>query len=141
MSDVIGSALACSADERIQGALARAGYKVTPAPTCEEALPRVRHDQWTVIALDESTGRETLAYLHGLPGMRRRDLFVVSFGDRFETGNRFQAWAASVDLVVHPDDTQNLRRQIADGMREKDEFYTRFRALQRDAGALLGAHA
>ncbi|MHC4732577.1 MAG: hypothetical protein ACYS6Z_18565 [Planctomycetota bacterium] len=141
MSDVIGSALLCSADEQVKEALIRAGYKVTPAATCAEALPRVRHDHWTVIALDRSTGRETLEYLHGLPGIRRRDLFVVAFGDRFETGNKFQAWAESVDLVVHPDDCDQLRRQIADGLREKDEFYLRFRTLQRDAGALLGAHA
>jgi len=73
--------------------------------------------------------------------MRRRDLFVVEIGDRFETGNRFQAWSRSVDLVVHPDDFEHLRRRIADGLREKDEFYRRFRTLQRDAGALLGAHA
>jgi CheY-like chemotaxis protein len=142
MSDIVGSALVCSADERIREAVARAGYKVTAATTGAEALPRVRHDHWSVIALDESTGRETLAYLHGLPGVRRRELFVVSFGDRFETGDRFQAWSRSVDLVVHPDDAfEHLRRQIADGMREKDEFYRKFRTLQRDAGALLGAHA
>ncbi len=142
MSEILGSALLCSADERIREALARAGYKVTLAPTCAEALPRVRHDHWSVIALDAGTGRETLAYLHGLPGVRRRDLFVVKFGERFRTGDRFQAWSESVDLVVHPDDgLEQLRRQIADGMKEKDEFYRRFRALQRDAGALLGAHA
>jgi len=141
MSDFVGSALVCTADERVSAAVARAGYKATPAPTCAEALPCVRHDHWSVIALDASTGRETLAYLHSLPGARRRDLFVVLFGDRFETGNRLQAWSRSVDLVVHPDDGEHLRRQIADGLREKDEFYRRFRTLQRDAGALLGAHA
>jgi len=141
MSDVLGSALACSADERIHEALRRAGYEVTSAPSCTEALPRVRHDHWSVIALDDSTGRDTLKYLHGLPGVRRRDLFVVAFGDRVETGNRFQAWSRSVDLVVHPDDFEHLRRRIDDGLREKEEFYRRFCTLQRDAGALLGAHA
>jgi hypothetical protein len=141
VSDDRGTALVCSADERLQKALVQAGFAVTAAPACADALPRVRHDSWTVIAVDASTGRDTLRYLHGLPGVRRRDLFVVSAGDRFATGDGFQAWSESVDLVVHAADLRDLRRLLADAMRGKDEFYRRFRTIQREAGALLGAHA
>ena len=141
MSDVRGSALVCSDDEALASAVVEAGFVVTSAPTCAEALPHIRHDTWTVIAIDLTTGRDTLAHLHNLPGARRRELFVVFLDERFTTADRFQAWSESVDLVVNPADLTKLRRIVGDGMRDRDEFCRRFNEIRGEAGARLGAHA
>ena len=141
MSDLRGSALVCTENEALQAAVKEAGFVVTAAPTCEQALPHVRHDQWTLIALDQTTGRETLTHLHSLPGVRRRELYVILLDDRFETGDRFQAWSESVELVLHSDDLPNLRRLVGDGMKDKAEFYRRFNEVRNEPGARLGAHA
>jgi len=41
MSDVLGSALVCSADERLREAVTRAGYRATPAPTAGASQARM----------------------------------------------------------------------------------------------------
>lgn len=141
MNDLRGAALACSADAALRAALTEAGFVVTAAPACPDALPAIRHDSWAVVAVDTTTGRDTRAYLNGLPGVRRRQVFVLCVDPAAETGDRFRAWAESADLVVNPSDLPQLRKLVGDALREKTEFYRRFNEIRREAGARLGAHA
>lgn len=136
-----GRALVCSEDERLAAALRTAGFHVVVAPTGDEALPQLRVASWTLVGLDRMPDLATRAYLDGLPGRRRRDLFVLRFGEGYATGDRFAAWSESADLVVDPADAARLGDLIADALREKDEFYSWFRRIQGASGGALGAHA
>lgn len=134
-------ALVCSEDERLAAALRTAGFEVVVAPRAADALSQLRVTSWNVVGLDRAPDLATRAYLDGLPGGRRRDLFVVRFGEGYETGDRFAAWSESADLVVDPTDAPRLGELIAEAVREKDGFYAWFRRVQGAAGGRLGAHA
>jgi len=135
------TALVCSADDRLLAKVAAAGFEATKAPTRDEALPRVQHEPWAIVVTDSSTDTETLRHLSGLSGVRRRDLFVVKVGANLTTGDRFQAWSESADLVVHDDATENLGFLVEEWMHDKERFYGRFREVQAEPGTRLGAHA
>jgi DNA-binding response OmpR family regulator len=141
MNEVRGSALLCTEDPRVKAAVAAAGFVPQIAGACSVEFPCLREETYTLVVTDETTGRDTLAYLRGLSGARRRALFVVAVTSRGPTGDRFAGWGESADLVVTPDDLPNLRRLANDGLREKQEFYRRFEELRREAGGRLGAHA
>jgi DNA-binding response OmpR family regulator len=141
MNEARGSALLCTDDPRIKAAVAEAGFVPQIAGVCSVEVPCLREETYTLVVTDETTGRETLAYLRGLTGTRRRALFVVAVTSRGPTGDRFAAWSESADLVVTPDDLPNLRRLAGDGLREKQEFYRRFEEMRREAKGRLGAHA
>jgi DNA-binding response OmpR family regulator len=138
---VSARALVCSEDERLAAALRGAGFEVVVAPRGVDALEQLRAASWELVGLDRAPDLATRAYLDGLPGGRRRDLFVLRFGEGYETGDRFAAWSDSADLVVDPADTPRLGELIAAAVREKNEFYAWFRRVQDAAGGRLGAHA
>jgi hypothetical protein len=141
MSDVRGSALLCTMDRGVREAVVEAGFVPQIAGACTVEFPCLRDETYTLVVTDGTTDRETLAYLRGLSGSRRRALFVVSVVAGVVAGDRFAAWSESADLVVTPDDLPNLRRLATDGLREKQEFYRRFEELRREARGRLGAHA
>jgi hypothetical protein len=141
MNEVRGSALLCTADPRVKAAVTEAGFVPRVAGVCSVEFPCLRDETYTLVLLDETTERETLTYLKGLTGSRRRALFVVLVAPKAPTGDRFAAWSESADLVVRPEDLPNLRRLAGDGLREKQEFYRRFEELRREARGRLGAHA
>ncbi len=141
MNEVRGSALLCTEDARIKAAVAEAGFVPQLAGVCSVEFPCLREETYTLVVTDETTGRETVAYLRGLSGARRRALFVVVVTPRRPTADPFAAWSESADLVVTPDDLPNLRRLAGEGLKEKQEFYRRFEELRREAKGRLGAHA
>jgi hypothetical protein len=141
MNEVRGSALLCTMDRGVRDAVVEAGFVPQIAGACTAEFPCLRDETYTLVVTDETTDRETLAYLKGLLGSRRRALFVVAVTSRGATGDRFAAWSESADLVVRQNDLPNLRRLAGDGLREKQEFYRRFEELRREAKGRLGAHA
>jgi DNA-binding response OmpR family regulator len=134
-------ALVCCDDERLAQALRLAGYEVDVAPTATQALPRLRHERWTIVAMNDLPDRDTIGYVNSLPGRRRREIFVLRFAESYTTSDRFQAWNESADLVVQVDDARRLGAIVGEALREKEDFYGWFRRLQDAAGARLGAHA
>jgi hypothetical protein len=141
MSEIRGSALLCTMDRGVREAVVEAGFTPQIAGACTVEFPCLRDETYTLVVTDETTDRETLAYLKGLSGSRRRALFVVAVTSGWPTGDRFAAWSESVDLVVQPEHLPNLRQLAADGLREKQEFYRRFEEIRREAKGRLGAHA
>jgi hypothetical protein len=137
----VGAALLCTADERVQAAVADAGFVPQIAGVCNALSPCLRDEAFSLVVTDETTDRQTLDYLRGLAGSRRRALFVVAVAGRGATGDRFAAWGESADLVVARRDLKDLRKLVGDGLREKHEFYRRFEELRREAKGRLGAHA
>jgi hypothetical protein len=141
MNQIRGSALLCTMDRSVKEAVVEAGFVPQIAGACSVEFPCLRDQTYTLVVTDDTTDRETLAYLKGLLGSRRRALFVVAVTPRAATGDRFAAWSESADIVVTPADLPHLRRLAGDGLREKHEFYRRFEELRREAKGRLGAHA
>ena len=141
MNEIRGSALLCTADERVKAAVTEAGFVPQLAGVCSVEFPCLRDETYTLVVTDETTDRETLAYLRGLSGSRRRALFVVAIHAKGPTGDPLAAWSESADLLVTPADLPNLRRLAGDGLRGKQEFYRRFEDLRRELKGRLGAHA
>ncbi|HEX5136226.1 MAG TPA: hypothetical protein VFY93_04580 [Planctomycetota bacterium] len=136
-----GTALLCTEDPRIKAAVEEAGFVAQLAGVCSVEFPCLREETYTLVVTDETTSRETIVYLRGLSGSRRRGLFVVAVTPRGPTGDRFAAWSESADLLVKPDDFASLRQLAREGLREKEAFYGRFEELRREAKGRLGAHA
>jgi len=141
MNEIRGTALLCTEDPRVKAAVTEAGFVSQIAGACSVEFPCLREETYTLVVTDGTTGRETIAYLRGLSGARRRALFVVAVTPGGPAGDRFAAWSESADLVLTPDDLPNLRRLAGDGLKDKQEFYRRFEELRREARGRLGAHA
>lgn len=119
--------LLCTDDERITAAVPDGEVVLRAAETLER-------DAHEVVVLDRHSDPETVAYLRGLTGARRRDLIVVLVADDVRTRDREQAWRQSVDLVVHVDDLVRFDALVRDVVDEKERFYARFRELGRTLG-------
>jgi len=141
MNEVQSSALLCTEDPRIKAAVEEAGFVPQVAGVCSVEFPCLRHETFTLVVTDETTDRETLTYLRGLSGSRRRALFLVVVTPKGLPGDRFAAWSESAELLLRVEDLPNLRRLVGDGLREKHEFYRRFEEIRREAKGRLGAHA
>lgn len=125
MSD--GGAFLCTEDERIRAALPE-------AEVVHQAVDTLERDEHCVVVLDGSSDPETVAYLRGLKGARRRDLTVVFVSDDVATGDRDWAWRESVDLVVNAADLDRMESILQECVWDKGRFYERFRNLASAQG-------
>jgi hypothetical protein len=124
--------------EGLKSVLQGIGYVVDMPASVDQALHRLRFNQYPVIGLTEhfagSFPNPVLVYLAGLNMNVRRDMFVVLVGERFRTANHMQAFIESVNLVVHPDDLSRLETLIIKGLREKEQLYKVFVDCLTEAG-------
>ncbi len=134
-------ALVCTDDAQIRKCVAMAGFDVTVAASADVALPLLRHERWECVALERLPDREIGHFLATLFGERRRELFVMKVDGHFITGDRFQAWSESADLVVHNYDLANLPTILEEAHQDKLDFYKNYRQAQRDTPSRLGGHS
>jgi len=134
-------ALVCTKDPQVKKAVNMAGYDVTTVTTGAEAVPLLRNDRWDLVATQRHVDLDIRAFLGGLSGERRRELFLLKVDDHFKTNDRFEAWHESADLVVHTYDLGGLKILIEDAREEKIEFYKSFRQTQRETPSRLGGYA
>lgn len=122
----------------IKATLEETGYLVDVPPTSEHALHRLRFNQWHVIILEDTFGGTTpspvLSYLEPLTMNIRREMFIVLVGERFKTADHMQAFANSVELVLHPADLLQLSTLVERGLSEREQFYRVFNECLIAAG-------
>ena len=121
------STLLCCEDERVQQALERAGMCSLPGLTAGEALRTLEKEPLDVVIADVGTDPRTLELINALPGHQRRRLFVLLLGAGYKTGDRMQAWRESVNLVMNPDDLEDLQDWLRERMDEETVFYAPLR--------------
>ncbi|MFB3067015.1 MAG: hypothetical protein ACE10D_10935 [Planctomycetota bacterium] len=121
------SALLCCEDERVQQALERAGMRTLPGLTAGEALRTLEKEPLDVVISDVGTDPRTLELINALPGHHRRRLFVLLLGSGYRTGDRMQAWRESVNLIMNPDDLDDLQDWLRERMDEETVFYAPLR--------------
>jgi hypothetical protein len=124
--------------EVLKSALQDIGYVVDTPASVDQALHRLRINQYQIIGLTEyfagSFPNPVGGYVAGLNMNVRRDVFVVLVGERFRTADHLQAFIESVDLVVHPDDLSHIGTLLIKGLREKERFYKVFTDCLTEAG-------
>jgi zinc-ribbon domain len=113
-------------------------YVVDIPAAADQALQRLRFNQYRVILLDDDFERKSpnpiAEYLAGLNMSIRRDMFVVLIGQCFKTADHLQAFMASVNLILHPDDLPQLATFLTRGMRDHERFYRVFTECLVKAG-------
>jgi CheY-like chemotaxis protein len=113
-----------------QGALQRMGYAVDMPTVVDQALQRLRFNQYQVIVLAEQFGGSSpnpvTEYVTALNMNIRRDIFVALVGERFKTADHLQAFVESVNLVLHPADLTQIQAFLARGLRDHERFYKVF---------------
>jgi CheY-like chemotaxis protein len=116
--------------ETLKVTLESLGYVVDIPAAVDHALQRLRFNQYHVIFLDDDLeGRSPnpiVGYLAGLNMNIRRETFVALVGQGFKTGDHFQAFVESVDLILHPDDLPQLATFLTRAMRDHERFYKVF---------------
>jgi hypothetical protein len=107
------------------------GYSVEVPSSPEDALQRLRFNPYRLVWLAEPFGQHAstaiASYLANLNMHVRRDIFVVLMGERFKTGDHWQAFVESVDLVYNPVDFACARAVIQHGLSEHARLYRVFR--------------
>ena len=121
--------------------LEASGYVVDIPGTADQALQRLRFNQYHVILLDdnfeEKSPNPVAQYLASLNMNIRRDMFVVLIGERFKTADHLQAFMESVNLILHPDDLPHLTTFLTRGLNEHERFYKVFTQCLIEAGKKL----
>jgi hypothetical protein len=124
--------------EMLKSTLQDIGYVVDMPASVDQALHRLRFNQYQVIGLTEHFAggfpNPVAGYLAGLNMNVRRDMFVVLVGERFRTADHLQAFIESVDLVVHPVELFYIKTLLIKGLREKERFYKVFIDCLTEAG-------
>jgi CheY-like chemotaxis protein len=129
------------AREVLQAVLQGMGYVVDMPMAVDQALQRLRFNQYHIIVLAEdfrgSSPNPIAAYLAWLSMNIRRDMFVVLVGERFKTADHLQAFIESVNLVLHPDDLPRIETFINQGLKDHERLYKVFVDCLIEAGKKL----
>jgi predicted Zn finger-like uncharacterized protein len=114
------------------------GYVVDIPTTADQAIQRLRFNQYHIVLLDDhfegASPNPITGYLAGLNMNVRREMFVVLVGERFKTADHLQAFMESVDLILHSDDLPNLATFLTRGLSERERFYKVFIQCLIEAG-------
>ena len=109
--------------------LTELGYRVHTGLSQDDLLLKMRTHVYDVLVISEHLGGKNVIanpVLHEAvhtPSAQRRKQLVVLVGSSFQTGDVFQAFQQSVDLVVNLSDSMNLRPLIRRGVNRGQEFY------------------
>lgn len=105
-------------------------YRIHTGLSTDDLLLKMRAHVYDVLVISEhldgsSRGEHpVLVEAINAPGAHRRKQLIVLVGSSFSTGNEFQAFQQSVDVVVGLADLMNLRPLIRRGILRVQEFYS-----------------
>jgi CheY-like chemotaxis protein len=139
------SALLCvNRDEsrsQLKVMLETSGYGVDVPSTADQALQRLRFNQYHVIVVDDDfegkSPNPVAGYLANLNMNIRRDMFVVLMGKRFKTADHLQAFRESMDFIIHSEDLPQLATYLSRGLNEHERFYKVYNQCLIEAGKKL----
>jgi hypothetical protein len=121
--------------------LEASGYGVDVPSTADQALQRLRFNQYHVIVVDDDfdgkSPNPVAGYLATLNMNIRRDMFVVLVGKRFKTSDHLQAFKESMDFIIHSEDLPQLATYLSRGLSEHERFYKVYNQCLIEAGKKL----
>lgn len=120
--------------------LTRLGYTVETDDDDLETMLRLEQGAYAIVATTrhaKTPGRQETLYqrIRRLPAQTRREIFLVLVGEEFKTGDVQQAFAATADLVLRPQDAGSAENAIRLAASERRRLYQTFRDAQKRAEA------
>ena len=119
--------------EAAKAALFTLGYKVHGALNHGAFISRFVRIPYQVVILEELFDARTLSLnltlqnLQAMPMNQRRHAAIVLIGDTFQTLNPLQAFALSVNGVVHRADADKLSQVVQQVVSDNDLFLNAYR--------------
>jgi len=124
----------------LRSSLMELGYNVHVAANADDALNKIKFNQYEVIVLNEEFAGSTpednavLHTIHPMPMTVRRYIFVVLLGKKFRTLDNMMAFAKSVNVVINISDLPNIKGILRRSIADNDQFYKVFKEALREAG-------
>ncbi len=127
------TALVCESDpavrEKISSILKELQYRITESTMAKDALKAMRFHIFDVVVLNElfdaadPQANSVLLYLEETPMTTRRRFFVALLSPRFRTMDNMAAFSRSVNIVINPQNIDDLGKIIKQGVAENKAFY------------------
>lgn len=142
-----GQVLVALADRGQAGALTlpltRFGYAVDTLDSLDEGGRRLEEGVYDIVITNRTAAlpgkTESLCQRVGrLSPEARRRIFLVLVGEEFRTGDGSQAFAALVDLVIHPKDAGSAEGVLLGTLAERSRLYRVFIDARERFEATLG---
>ncbi len=135
-------ALICDPDHlpKWETALKELDYAVTVASGVEDALRRLKFNEYQLVALNELFGTDNVSsnlvkhVLDTLTMVTRRKMVVLLVGKEFKTFDNMMCFVKSADVVVNQSDIDNLPTIIRKGRSEHELRYKVFREVLNAEG-------
>lgn len=142
----VSTALICESDEgrrsKIREALDKLSYKITEPATARDALKNMRFHTYDVVVVNETFDavspevNSVLQYLDSLPMQTRRQIFVALISSRFRTMDKMSAFNQSVNIVVNPQNMDDIGLILKGGVDDNAIFYQIFKEVSIKIGRL-----
>lgn len=117
-------------------------YKIQRANSAEQAIHKLKFNQYHVIVCHDKFGGTSLEasplyeYVRDMPMETRRKTFVALAGDNFKTLDNMEALAFSVNLVINQKDMDQLESIMKKSIGDNDTFYKVYRETMTALGKL-----
>jgi predicted Zn finger-like uncharacterized protein len=131
------AALICENDlqlrTKIQIALKTMGYTPHTCDITRDAIKKLRFHAYDLVILNEMFDTHHIEtngvqiYIAQLDTSRRRDIFAVLMGRKFQTLDRMTAFNKSFNIVINTAQINNLENILAQGIKKHDAFYRIFK--------------
>jgi len=132
---------------QMEAVLDALGYRTSKPATLDEARGRLKFNHYDLVMLRQGYGLPQagpepgmspfMADLNALPMTIRRKMFVVLVGPALHTGNRMEAFVASVNMVVAERDLadgSSLTKTLKTSLAENELFYKLLRDVLAGTG-------
>jgi predicted Zn finger-like uncharacterized protein len=126
--------------EKVKEALEELGYNPIRARNTQEAIFKVRFQNFDLIILSDLFDKTPLQqspilqYLNHLSMSVRRKMFVLLMSDTFRTMDHMTAFAMSANLVANWKDLERLSNILGRALADNEKFYKVFMDTVRETG-------
>lgn len=126
--------------EKVKGALEQLGYNPIQAKNTQEAISKMRFQNFDLIILSDLFDKTPLQqspilqYLNHLSISVRRKMFVLLMSDTFRTMDHMMAFALSANLVANWKDLDRLSNILGRAVSDNEKFYKVFMDILKETG-------
>ncbi len=126
--------------EKIKAALDELGYVYIQAENTQEAVSKMRFQNFDLVILSDLFDKfpleqsPILQYLNHLSISVRRKMFVLLIGDKFRTMDHMLAFAMSANLVANWKDLDKLSTILKRAVLDNEKFYKVFVDTLKETG-------
>ena len=104
------------------------GLKVTEAQSIDDALEKMRFNQYALLIMEDKFGEglqnnKVLETIRQMAPSQRRRIFVVLLGGQWKTGDEMTAFSLSVNFLINESSLGQLKDTLTHALIEHKRFY------------------